>query len=166
MKSIREVIKEEYVGKTFEVDENNRTEVVRLFMDALREVDSDDYLKARAIRHFLGRFSLSNAEIHAILFKKGFRYAPKKGKYGSYCIGVASLRNIKIDAYHDHQTKTTKQVLCPVCQRSGSLQHFRHYLRVAHGEKHGFSKPIKHHISKRKFPKFYENHSTMHNESR
>jgi len=96
LQSARSIIKDVYVGKTFKFDPENRTKIIRFFMEALRKCDPKESYKAKRIRQFLDRFHLTNAEIHAILFHIGFRYS---SKYGG---GTPSLRNIKINGYYEH----------------------------------------------------------------
>jgi len=96
LESVRSIIKDAYIGKTFKFKPNNRTKIIRFFMGILRKCEPNDSYKAKRIRQFLRRFHLTNAEIHAILFHIGFRYStstPTSNK---------SLCNIKINGYFEH----------------------------------------------------------------
>lgn len=97
--SVRSFIHDEYMNRTFHVNIEDRSGIVRLFMKAIKECDSKDWRKARRIHLFLKRFHLSRAEIHAILFNKGFRYS-NIGTKGA--CSNPMLRNIYIDGYHNH----------------------------------------------------------------
>lgn len=99
---LRSYVKDEYVGKVFNIEVANRTAIVRLFMDALRVCRANDSQKAKSIRRFLKRFHLSNAEIHSILFHIGFRYSVSD----KYAQGNPKLRNIKINGYYDHKARS------------------------------------------------------------
>ena len=87
---IRDFVKDEYVGKQFNVSKTNRTKIVRLFMDSLRPCTEDNLYIKKRITHFLRRYYLSRAERHAILFKLGYRYSKTNSIY---------LRNMEINGY-------------------------------------------------------------------
>jgi hypothetical protein len=99
---IRRLIKNDYIGKHFFIDIEDRTKIIRLFLCALKQIQKDDYRTASVIRQFLRRFHLSNAEIHAVLFHIGFRYSSSNNS-GSY--KNIHLDNIKINGYYDFQKK-------------------------------------------------------------
>lgn len=88
IESLRKIIKEEYIKKTFYFDPKDRTKIVRLCMDAVKpNLGRRDI---SVLRMFLRRFYLTNAEIAAIVHHTGYRY-----KNGS----TIALRNIQIDGY-------------------------------------------------------------------
>ena len=64
VKKIRDFIKPQYIGKSVEVDYDQRSSVVRAFMDifVVRDYSSTEI---QTIAHFLKRYHLSRAEIHA-----------------------------------------------------------------------------------------------------
>ena len=101
IKTIRDFIKDEYVGKQFNIPIANRTKIIRLFMKAIKPCKKDGGTIKTRIAHFLQRYHLSRAERHAILFKLGYRYKVKRTK------GL-TLRNMKINGYLDHQSRNRK----------------------------------------------------------
>lgn len=101
--SVREFIKEGFVGKKLGIPIKNRTEVVRVFMTAIKKFENPhNHRLARRVRRFLSRFHLSNAEIHAVLFQAGFRYrcVGRKGAESN-----SKLRNIRLNGYHDNKER-------------------------------------------------------------
>lgn len=96
MKSIRSFVKEEFIGKTFEIDENDRTAIIRLFMKILRR---KNYSRGDICRitFFLNKFYLSRAERCAIILSLGYEYSD--GYYNS------GLAHMKIGDYYDHKPR-------------------------------------------------------------
>ena len=60
------LFKPNFVGKTFTLDYSNRTEIVRLFMNAFKERADWSKGEKSAIGHFLSRWALSKVEKKAI----------------------------------------------------------------------------------------------------
>jgi hypothetical protein len=91
-----EIIKTEYAGRSFRLQRNDRSELVRLFMEVCKPITC--MRDAKRIRTFLGRFSLSNAEIHAVLLHLGFHYSNYTAQHSW---SHSNLRHMKIDGYLD-----------------------------------------------------------------
>jgi len=88
-------IKPEYLGRTFEFDENDRTKIVRFFQQAFieRKYTLGD---VHGITQFLKRKFLTRAEIHAVVIHLGYRYSARPSP---------SNRNLRIDGYLDRRSK-------------------------------------------------------------
>jgi len=82
-------------GQSFKILDEPTTKV-RFLMSLFRRDITIDYHLARRIRYFLKQYKLTNAEIHAILFNLGFRYATKR-KGGP----IYNCENVKINGYLD-----------------------------------------------------------------
>jgi len=85
-RSVRDFVRAEFIGRTFYVNASNRTECIRLFMDALRPC-IDPSLKTR-ISKFLKRFGLSFAERIAILQHLGYTHSSSYLSRMSVAIGA------------------------------------------------------------------------------
>ena len=97
-KKVSDFLKPEYLGKVIEIDNNDRSSVVRAFMDTflVRDYSSREI---QTITHFLNRYHLSRAEIHAVVLHLGYRYNT----------GNKALRHLAIDGYFDnHPSKSRK----------------------------------------------------------
>ena len=88
-------IKPEYLGRTFEFDENDRTKIVRFFQQAFIERDYT-FRDVHGISQFLKRKFLTRAEIHAVVIYLGYRYSARPSP---------SNRNLRIDGYLDRRSK-------------------------------------------------------------
>lgn len=97
--SLRQFVKDEYIGKVFRISPNNRTELVRLFMHAFKTPIQNQHVIGAATR-FLRNQHLSKAEIHAIIFSLGYRYCQLNRN--------AFLSNVKINGYYNHKKKEAK----------------------------------------------------------
>ena len=88
-------IKPEYIGRTFEFDENDRTKIVRFFQQIFieREYTSGD---VHGISQFLKRKFLTRAERCAVIVHLGYHYSPHPS---------SNNRNLKIDGYLDRRSK-------------------------------------------------------------
>ena len=85
-KRANELLKPEYVGKTIEIDYNDRSSVVRAFMDIFLEREYTPY-EIKAVTHFLKRYHLSRAEIHAVILHLGYRYNKRNKSVGNVAVG-------------------------------------------------------------------------------
>jgi predicted transport protein len=81
----RQLLKPEYVGKSIEVDYDDRSSVVRTFMDIFLEREYTAY-EIRAVTRFLKRYYLSRAEIHAIILHLGYRYNKRNKAVGNMAL--------------------------------------------------------------------------------
>jgi predicted transport protein len=92
-----EFLKPEYVGKSIEVDYDDRSSVVRTFMDIFLEREYTSY-EIKSVTHFLKRYHLSRAEIHAVILHLGYRY----------CKRNRSVGNVAVADYLDNNPNGTK----------------------------------------------------------
>ncbi len=88
-------IKPEYIGRTFEFDERDRTKIVRFFQEVFVKREYT-YRDVHGITQFLKRKFLTRAEIHAVIVHLGYRYSSKPNN---------SNRNLRIDGYLDRRSK-------------------------------------------------------------
>lgn len=88
-----------FLGKTFLGLRNDRTAIVRFFMEIFKDKKYSEH-DIKAITRWLKNW-LSKAEIHAVVWSLGFRYK------GDHCSN-RSLRNIRINGYHNHKEKKNR----------------------------------------------------------
>ncbi len=88
-------IKPEYIGRTFEFDENDRTKIVRFFQQIFIEREYT-FRDVHGISQFLKRKFLTRAEIHAVIIHLGYRYS---------AFPSPSNRHLRIDGYLDRRSK-------------------------------------------------------------
>ena len=88
-------IKPEYLGRTFEFDENNRTEIVRFLQQIFIEREYN-FRDVHGITQFLRRKFLTRAEIHAVVMHLGYHYSAWSS---------SSNRNLRIAGYLDRRSK-------------------------------------------------------------
>jgi hypothetical protein len=93
--ALRDIVKDKYMCHTFVLPRDGPTVLVRLFMEALRPINNGQN-QVKLVRNFPSRFSLSGAEVHAVLFHLGYRYQSQKGRV---------LDHMKINGYLDNRPR-------------------------------------------------------------
>jgi|WetSurMetagenome_2_1015567.scaffolds.fasta_scaffold55253_6 hypothetical protein len=98
-KNVSDFIKTEFLCKSLEIDYNNRTDLVRKFYFIFIEKDYT-YRDICTIRRFLQRKKLTKVEIHAILYRLGFRY-----KIRPMTHRFRTMSHIAIDGYYNDEPR-------------------------------------------------------------
>jgi hypothetical protein len=101
-KKVSDFIKPEFMRRHIEIDYNNRTDLVRQFYSIFVEREYN-YRDICTIRRFLIRKKLTNAEVHAILFRLGFRY-----KINPMTRRIKNMSHMAIDGYYNDEPYTKK----------------------------------------------------------
>ena len=89
-------IKPEYIGRTFEFDENDRTKIVRFFQQVFIEREYT-FRDVRGISQFLKRKFLTRAERCAVIMHLGYRYSS---------LPSSSNRNLRIVGCFDRRSRS------------------------------------------------------------
>ncbi len=88
---LRDIVKSEYLGQRYYF--GSRTDRLRFVMSAFVDGVVIDKQYAKIITRLLHDQSFSRAEVHAVLFRLGFRYKITQPSYNH------DIRNLQVDGY-------------------------------------------------------------------